>query len=571
MSVPGATLRRKTTRLATCGVERWLAALGLLTLLAPPAMQADQGVYTAVPIKRAEAQLLAAARHLEVLAERHGGLYLHPELNELVRRIGSRVAPPSTDPYLEYRFHILLDPHASAFALPDGQVFVTVGLLTALENEAQLAALLAHEAHHAAGHHGIRRHRAKRKRGGFARTFKLAAGLALEEAEILEEGETETWDFDPPRFELEQAYTQPAIRGYSRELEQEADEGAFRSVAAVGYDVRESSRLYEILGRYTDRAPGAVETKWSAHPRLLERAAAWRQAASGLVEESDLGALESGAESYRDLRWRVALDTVHGYLRREELDSAVAVAEGLVEERPDNPEAVSALAEARRAHKVRSDLLGPDAVSAAPEAGPWLPLPDPACGSIGLTVRAARRVGRRTWAEEVFFVRIEEGQEGFAATELIPSSHSSNQQVYLLNVEPGRYVAVAAVFSLSEGATAYFSTALIDATEVDVTPSEMAFMGEFHVRNSSVKERKADPAQAHYFRLLNLGGADTPIWVRKLGGYRIRATSPESVASDPATERAFWATARDAVFSHDPRWQVRAARQLAGISKQDPN
>lgn len=64
-----------------------------------------------------------------------------------VRRIGEQLVAHSIahkSPY-KFQFHLLRDPETvNAFALPGGQVFITVGLLNRLQNEAQLAGVLGH-------------------------------------------------------------------------------------------------------------------------------------------------------------------------------------------------------------------------------------------------------------------------------------------------------------------------------------------------------------------------------------------------------------------------------------------
>jgi predicted Zn-dependent protease len=47
-----------------------------------------------------------------------------------------------------YRFLVLRDPMVNAVALPNGSIYITRVLLALLENEAQLAGILGHEAAH---------------------------------------------------------------------------------------------------------------------------------------------------------------------------------------------------------------------------------------------------------------------------------------------------------------------------------------------------------------------------------------------------------------------------------------
>ena len=54
-------------------------------------------------------------------------------------------------PY-KYEFHLLADPNTiNAFALPGGQIFITLALFSKLENEDQLAGVLGHEIGHVLG------------------------------------------------------------------------------------------------------------------------------------------------------------------------------------------------------------------------------------------------------------------------------------------------------------------------------------------------------------------------------------------------------------------------------------
>ena len=218
-------------------------------------------------------------------------------------------------------------------------------------------------------------------------------------------------------------------------------------------------------------------------------------------------------------------------------------------------------------------LLGSVAVPGSPRTKkPRLPGPDPISGSIGIRITLRTRspplIGPGLPAVQVFLVKLEDGSEAFSATELIPSNYSNRKQVYLLNADPGRYVAVAA--GLGSTKEAFFSMAMISDTEVTVGPQEMAFMGEYVV-STSTKMKNADEAQAHYYRLHLPGVAGRGVLARMASGQAVYTADIKSVAKDTATERGFWTKALGKAFKDDPRWQARARRQLAALSEQDPN
>ena len=76
------------------------------------------------------------------------------ELNAYINLIGSRLAAqPQADKY-PYTFKVVNDKSINAFALPGGAAFVHTGLIAAVDNEAQLAGVLAHEITHVALRHG---------------------------------------------------------------------------------------------------------------------------------------------------------------------------------------------------------------------------------------------------------------------------------------------------------------------------------------------------------------------------------------------------------------------------------
>jgi len=69
--------------------------------------------------------------------------------SQYVKRLGRRLAsviPP--DVSWPYDFHVIPEKEINAFALPGGPMFVNVGAITAADDEAQLAGVMAHEMAH---------------------------------------------------------------------------------------------------------------------------------------------------------------------------------------------------------------------------------------------------------------------------------------------------------------------------------------------------------------------------------------------------------------------------------------
>ena len=104
-----------------------------------------------------EAQELAIGQQQYTPSQQsQGGTYtVDPELSAYVNEIGQRVAAVSDRP-LPYEFVVLNNGVPNAWALPGGKIAINRGLLTELENEAELAAVLGHEVVHSAARHGAK-------------------------------------------------------------------------------------------------------------------------------------------------------------------------------------------------------------------------------------------------------------------------------------------------------------------------------------------------------------------------------------------------------------------------------
>lgn len=96
------------------------------------------------------------------MAQEYGGVYNDNEVQQQAKAVGYKVVRQVEEeakskgvalPY-QFDFHVLADDQTvNAFALPGGQVFITVGLLKRLKSEDQLAGVLGHEIGHVIHRH----------------------------------------------------------------------------------------------------------------------------------------------------------------------------------------------------------------------------------------------------------------------------------------------------------------------------------------------------------------------------------------------------------------------------------
>ena len=176
----------------------------------------------------------------------------------LVETVGRKVArdsDASRSPY-SFDFHLLRDPETlNAFALPGGQVFITYGLLTKLQDEAQLAGVLGHEIGHVVNRHGAE-HMAT---GQLGQLLTMAAGVAATD----EQGRGQ-------RAAMVAAMINQMVQlEYSRSDELEADRAGMDYMAQAGYDPAAMLGVMRILAE-TSRGGRAPELL-STHPYPEER------------------------------------------------------------------------------------------------------------------------------------------------------------------------------------------------------------------------------------------------------------------------------------------------------------
>jgi predicted Zn-dependent protease len=90
------------------------------------------------------------------MIEQMGGEVHDPKIQDMVDKVGQKIVSQTeaSKSKYEFDFHVLSDPNTvNAFALPGGQIFITMGLLKLLNNEDQLAGVLGHEIGHVIGRH----------------------------------------------------------------------------------------------------------------------------------------------------------------------------------------------------------------------------------------------------------------------------------------------------------------------------------------------------------------------------------------------------------------------------------
>jgi predicted Zn-dependent protease len=201
-----------------------------------------------------EAQEVEIGRQGAADIESSIGLVDDAALQQYVEAIGLRMAATSERPHLPWRFRVLDDPTPNAFALPGGFIYVTRGILSLMNSEAELAAVLGHEIGHVTARHSANMiSRAQLTQIGFGLGALFLPGLE--------------------RFGgLASAGLQLLFLSYGREAEREADDLGFRYSLQHNYDVRAMPNVFASLARIGELEGRSPLPAWlSSHPFPGER------------------------------------------------------------------------------------------------------------------------------------------------------------------------------------------------------------------------------------------------------------------------------------------------------------
>jgi len=147
------------------------------------------------------------------------GRYDDEALQAYVQTVGNHLAVVSHRENLVYRFTVLDSPVINAFALPGGYIYITRGLMSYLNSEAQLAAVLGHEIGHVTARHGIRQQSAAQ---AASIGYTVGAILFPELA-------------GAPSQDLFNIFGGALLSGYGREHELESDRLGAEYLARAGY------------------------------------------------------------------------------------------------------------------------------------------------------------------------------------------------------------------------------------------------------------------------------------------------------------------------------------------------
>jgi predicted Zn-dependent protease len=201
---------------------------------------------------------------------KHHLLLENKHLNEYVIKIGNLVLKDNKKVPFDFHFSIVDDSAINAFATPGGYIYINKGLINAVENEAELACVMAHEIGHANARH-VASIIEKSKKVSIAALAAVLAGAFL--------GGGGQASAAIASFSIAGA-TSLSLK-YSREHEEEADRMGIEYLAGAGYypgamvDFLKIIKKYEFLSRnmpsYLLTHPGTDERMFYLDSLILTK------------------------------------------------------------------------------------------------------------------------------------------------------------------------------------------------------------------------------------------------------------------------------------------------------------
>ena len=244
-----------------------------------------------------------AQQYLPARQSQGGDYVADPQVQAYVREVGNKLAAVS-DRTLPYEFSVINNSTPNAWAMPGGKIAINRGLLTELESEAELAAVLGHEIVHAAAKHSAQ----AVQRGMMLQAAVLATGIAAK-------------DSDYGQVAAMGAGASAALLNakYGRDDERESDIYGMNYMSRAGYDPQGAVELQQTFVDLKDnQQPDFLRGLFASHPPSQERL----QTNRAHVLTLPAGGTE-GKERYQRMMTRL-MDSKPAYDDYDEAREAVA-------------------------------------------------------------------------------------------------------------------------------------------------------------------------------------------------------------------------------------------------------
>jgi predicted Zn-dependent protease len=204
-----------------------------------------------------EKRLWNRANEEERDLDRSGLLYKDDTLERYVNEVARKLQPPEIYAVIPFKVKIIKNPYLNAFALPNGAVYIHTGILARMDNEAQLATLLAHEMTHATNRHSVMSFRGLKNKTAVVASLQGTVGTVPLVGDMV--------------TSMGALGATTSVYGHSRELESEADTVGLGLMVRAGYDPREAPKLFLHMKKELEDEKIKEPFFFGTHPRLEDR------------------------------------------------------------------------------------------------------------------------------------------------------------------------------------------------------------------------------------------------------------------------------------------------------------
>jgi predicted Zn-dependent protease len=180
------------------------------------------------------------------------------KLNDYINRTGKNLAKQTHRPHLPYSFRGVNATYINAYAFPGGSIAATRGILLALNNEAELAALLGHELGHVNARHTAQQMSKNVLTQAVVGSVSVLAG-------------TQGALYGQLASQIGAIGSGALLASYSRDNEREADELGMEYMVRSNYSPKGMIGLMDMLQSLSKHKPSAVELMFATHPMGEER------------------------------------------------------------------------------------------------------------------------------------------------------------------------------------------------------------------------------------------------------------------------------------------------------------
>jgi predicted Zn-dependent protease len=234
-------------------VRQFLVPLSLLVLFASCATVPGTGRSQLILVSSGEEMQLGATEFDKL--KKSTPISKDPALNQMVQRVGRRIAAVAPLPNAQWEFVVFDDPNtANAFCLPGGKVGIYTGILSITKDEDGLATVIGHEVSHAVARHGA-------ERMSQALVSQLGGQVLGTAMKDYSEQTRNLW-LGLYGASSQVGWTLP----HSRAQELEADRLGLIYMARAGYDPRHAVEFWKRFADYSQQGGGHGWEFLSTHP-----------------------------------------------------------------------------------------------------------------------------------------------------------------------------------------------------------------------------------------------------------------------------------------------------------------